>query len=87
MFGERGMLQASPARSSQLAHYSAAGIRQDRLDDYYEESFAATLNAFIRDVEAGVPLQPDLTDGLRAQLIAEAAVQSMATNRPVQISD
>ena len=45
------------------------------------------MNAFVRDVEAGVPLQPDLADGLRAQLIAEAAVESLATNRPVPISD
>ena len=81
------MLQASPARTAQLAHYSAAGIRLGRFHDYYDESFAATLNAFIRDVEAGVPLQPDLADGLRAQMIAEAAVESLATNRPVQISD
>ena len=87
VFGERGMLQASPARTAQLAHYSAAGIRLDRLDDYHEGSFAATLHAFIRDVEAGVPLQPDLADGLRAQVIAEAAVQSLATNRPVLLSD
>lgn len=86
VLGERGMLQASPARTSQLAHYSAAGIRLGRFHDYYEESFAATLHAFIRDVEAGVPLQPDLTDGLRAQLIAEAAVESLATNRPVPLS-
>ena len=86
-YGERGMLQASPARSSRLAHYSATGIRLDRLDDYYEESFAATLNAFIRDVEAGAPVQPDLADGLRAQLIAEAAVESLATNRPVPLPD
>ena len=87
VFGERGMLQASPDRTSQLAHYSAAGIRLGRFDDYYEESFAATLNAFIRDVEAGAPLQPDLADGLRAQLIAEAAVESLATNRPVPLPD
>ena len=87
VFGERGMLQASPARTSSLSHYSAAGKRLDRIDDNYEESFAATLNAFVRDVEAGVPLEPDLDDGLRAQLIAEAAVESMATNRPVPLSD
>ena len=87
VFGARGMLRTKPPQAMQLSHYSAAGINQERYHDFYgEESFAATLNAFIGDVEAGVPVEPSLADGLRAQLIVEAAVESLQKNSPVSVS-
>lgn len=84
-FGERGMLQTSSdiaAFPLQCRRYSA---RQDRRS-LNKQSFGETLNAFVRDVEAGVPLEPNLADGIRAQLIAEAAVESLRTNRIVPIA-
>jgi myo-inositol 2-dehydrogenase/D-chiro-inositol 1-dehydrogenase len=51
-----------------------------------EPSFAQALDAFISAIEGEVTSSPTLMDGLRAQMIAEAAVESLHTNRPVQIT-
>ena len=53
---------------------------------YGQESFASTLDAFINGVEAGIPLEPTLDDGMRAQLIAVASIESLQKNMPVKIS-
>ena len=44
------------------------------------------LNSFVFALESGQTVEPSLTDGLHAQLIAEAAVESLRRNRPVTIS-
>ena len=52
---------------------------------YGEESFAAALDAFITAVETGATVSPSLQDGYQAQLIAEAANESLRTNQPVEL--
>ncbi len=42
----------------------------------FEPSFGATLEAFLAGVQSGVPSGPDLSDGLRALAVIEAAVAS-----------
>ena len=87
VFGALGMLQSKPLPATQVARFSATGILQDRYPDLYgQESFAATLDAFIAAVETSTPVEPSLMDGLQAQLIAEAAAESLETNKPVTIS-
>jgi myo-inositol 2-dehydrogenase/D-chiro-inositol 1-dehydrogenase len=44
------------------------------------------LDTFIRAVEGENVEYPTLIDGLKAQMIAEAAVESLHTNQPVKIS-
>jgi len=51
-----------------------------------EPSFALALDAFISAIEGKQTAYPSLMDGLRAQLIAEAAVESLHTHRPVRIT-
>ena len=86
VFGAKGLLQSSPARSHQLVHFTEAGIVQGGFPESYgEESFAAALDAFITAVETGAAVSPSLQDGYQAQLIAEAAVESLQTNRPVEL--
>ena len=52
----------------------------------FEPSFALALNAFISALEGKETSYPSLMDGLRAQMIAEAAVESLHTNQPVKIT-
>ena len=86
VFGAKGLLQSSPTRSHPLVHFSEKGIVQGAFPNSYgEESFATALDAFITAVETGAAVSPSLQDGFQAQLIAEAAVESLQTNRPVAI--
>jgi myo-inositol 2-dehydrogenase/D-chiro-inositol 1-dehydrogenase len=43
------------------------------------------LDAFVTALEGGAADYPALLDGLRAQSIADAAVESLRKNAPVQI--
>ena len=86
VFGSEGLLQSSPAPSHPLVHFTRTGIVQGGFSQSYsEESFANALDAFIRAVGSGAVVSPSLQDGYRAQLIAEAAVESLRINRPVQL--
>ena len=87
VFGALGMIQSKPSQVIKLSSYNDAGIINERYQDLYgQESFASTLDAFINAVEAGISLEPTLEDGFRAQLIAEASVESLQKNMPVKIS-
>jgi len=44
------------------------------------------LDAFISALEGKATPYPSLMDGLRAQIIAEAAVESLHKNQPVMIT-
>lgn len=85
VFGAKGMLKTTPPYDNQVFHYTENGIERSRYVDYAQESFAHAMDAFIHAVEASEPVSPSLRDGLRAQLIAEAANESLRTNKAVKI--
>ena len=86
VFGEKGMLQSRPPTLSSVDRFAASGIRTERYPDLYgEASFAGLLDSFVTALERGEPVGPTLAEGLQAQLIAEAAVESLRRNRPVTI--
>ena len=69
---------------------SAAGFRSDPVLPFFLERYAAAyraeLDAFVRAVRGEVPACPNGEDGLRALLLANAAVESAATGRTVRPS-
>ena len=87
VFGAKGMLKSRPPALSSVDRFAASGIRSERYPDLYgEASFAGLLDSFVTDLAAGRPVSPTLAEGLQAQIIAEAAVESLRRNRPVEIS-
>lgn len=87
VFGERGMLRSEPPSLSSVARFGSSGIHHERYPDLYgEASFAGLLDAFVTALESGQPVAPTLAEGLQAQIIAEAAVESLRRNRPVAIA-
>jgi myo-inositol 2-dehydrogenase / D-chiro-inositol 1-dehydrogenase len=54
--------------------------------EWLEASYVQALDAFVNALQKGVAPSPSLDDGLKAQLIAEAATQSLATGVPVRIA-
>ncbi|MEM9248940.1 MAG: inositol 2-dehydrogenase [Pseudomonadota bacterium] len=51
----------------------------------YERAYFAELARFVDALNTGRAPSPDASDGLRAQLLADAAARSMAEGRPVRI--
>jgi myo-inositol 2-dehydrogenase / D-chiro-inositol 1-dehydrogenase len=89
VFGSDGMVQSERKRRRDVTLYTGKKIVADGLHpgwyERIEPSFALALDAFIGSLEGNHAPYPSLADGLRAQLIAEAAVESLRTNKPVRI--
>jgi myo-inositol 2-dehydrogenase/D-chiro-inositol 1-dehydrogenase len=89
VFGSSGMVQSEGKRTREVSFYTGPKIVLDGLHpgwfERLEPSFALALDAFVTAVEKRTPPSPSLLDGLRAQQIAEAAVESLRSNRPVAI--
>jgi myo-inositol 2-dehydrogenase/D-chiro-inositol 1-dehydrogenase len=52
----------------------------------YAGSYQNELNQFIAALQAGIPPSPRIADGLAAQLLVQAIVDSIATQQPVQVN-
>lgn len=89
VFGSLGMLESRRQRQRSVSHYTGGKIIEDGLHpgwlERMRDTYAYELDAFIKALETGAPPTPSLTDGLKAQLIAEAAVESQRLGRPVPI--
>jgi myo-inositol 2-dehydrogenase/D-chiro-inositol 1-dehydrogenase len=88
-FGADGMIEAGRKYLSNVMRYGGDSIRMPALYagwfERIETSFRTFLDAFIRAQEGEDLVLPSLWDGLRAQQMAEAATESLKTNRPVKI--
>ncbi len=89
VFGSGGMVQSNRKPMREVALYTGRKVVSDGLHpgwfERLEGSFVQALDAFIAATEGKDVTYPSLMDGLRAQLIAEAAVESLHTHRPVTI--
>jgi len=90
VFGSRGMVQSNRKPTREVALYTGTKVISDGLHpgwfERFEPSFALALDAFISALEGKETSYPSLMDGLRAQIIAEAAVESLHRNQPVKIT-
>lgn len=90
VFGSNGMVQSRRKRRRDVALYTGPKIVSDGLHpgwfERMEPSFGLALDAFITALEGGEASYPTLMDGLQAQMIAEAAVESLKTHQPVKIT-
>lgn len=90
IYGALGMLQWNPGQDRRIAHATQSGLLLSPVEPpapyFRQETFAAALDAFIRDVKAGKPVAPSLADGLRGQRIADAATAALDAGRPVAIT-
>jgi myo-inositol 2-dehydrogenase/D-chiro-inositol 1-dehydrogenase len=90
VFGSEGMVQSERKRRRDVTLYTGVKAISDGLHpgwfERLEPSFAVALDAFIAQLEGRPAVYPSLLDGLRAQQIAEAAVESLRANQPVKIA-
>jgi myo-inositol 2-dehydrogenase/D-chiro-inositol 1-dehydrogenase len=87
--GSRGLLSAGNVHETTVMFSGPQGIVADPVQNFFLERYAAAyrleIEAFIDAVEQGVRPSPDGQDGLKAQLMADAATQSRETGQPVRI--
>ena len=90
VFGSNGMVESERKRQREISLYTGTKVISDGLYpgwfERLEVTFALALDAFISTLEGKETTYPTLMDGLRAQMIAEAAVESLHAHQPVQIT-
>jgi myo-inositol 2-dehydrogenase / D-chiro-inositol 1-dehydrogenase len=90
VFGSQAMVQSKRKPVREVALYTGTKVVTDGLHpgwfERMEPSFRLALDAFISTVEGETVTFPTLLDGLRAQMIAEAAVESLQSNQPVKVA-
>jgi myo-inositol 2-dehydrogenase/D-chiro-inositol 1-dehydrogenase len=89
VFGSDGMVQSNRKPVREVSLYKGEQVLSAGLHagwfERMQPSFGLALDAFITSLEGTPTAYPTLRDGLTAQLIAEAAVQSLHSNKPVRI--
>jgi myo-inositol 2-dehydrogenase/D-chiro-inositol 1-dehydrogenase len=83
----KGMLSAANVPETTVSFAGSEGIRADVVQNFFLERYAAAyrneLDAFIDTVTIGRQPQPSGEDGLRAQILADAATLSAQSGQPV----
>ena len=89
VFGSKGMALSGRKPRREVTLYRGETVISDGLHpgwfERMEPTFYQALDAFIKAVQGEAVAYPTLWDGLMAQVIAEAAVESLHTNQPVKI--
>lgn len=90
VLGSTGMVQAQRHRTGAVSRYHAGKVVENGMHPGWFErvqpTYAAALGHFVACLENGSPITPSLSDGLKAQAIAEAATRSLSSGRSEPIS-
>jgi myo-inositol 2-dehydrogenase / D-chiro-inositol 1-dehydrogenase len=88
--GARGMAHAANVRETTIEVAGAHGFTRDKALNFflerYDTAYRNELDAFVNAVKAGIKPHPDGEDGLKANLLADAAYQSWKTKQRVALS-
>lgn len=87
--GAKGMLRAENILETSVEVATADGFRRAPTMNFflerYEAAYKAEMKAFIGFVSSGTTPNPSIEDGLKAQIMADAATQSQQTGQPVSL--
>ncbi|MBV9645457.1 MAG: inositol 2-dehydrogenase [Verrucomicrobia bacterium] len=89
VFGSEGLAESARQSFRGLSLYRGSQIIKDGLHagwfERIEQSYYEAIDAFLKSLEKGTPPSPSLEDGLKAQLIADKATESIKTGRAVKV--
>jgi myo-inositol 2-dehydrogenase/D-chiro-inositol 1-dehydrogenase len=90
VFGAQGLVESRRKPTREVAVYKGSKVIEEGMFagwfERMEPSFMLAIDAFATSLEGAEGIDyPTLQDGLRAQMIAEAAVASLKANQPVKI--
>ena len=87
--GANGMVHAANVRETTVEVAGAHGFARDKALNFflerYEAAYRNELDAFVERCEGRAAARPDGEDGLRANLLADAAYQSWKTKQRVSL--
>jgi myo-inositol 2-dehydrogenase / D-chiro-inositol 1-dehydrogenase len=88
-FGSEGLVESKRKPTGQVTVYrgdkqTSSGLHAGWFERM-EPTFGLALDALVRSLEGEKVAYPNLSDGLRAQLVAEAAVKSLKSGLPVKV--
>ena len=87
--GEKGMIRVGNVRETTVEFAGGHGFTGDKtlnfFLDRYDAAYKLELDAFVSAVASGAKPHPDGDDGLKANLLADAAYQSWKTGNRVEI--
>ncbi|HZJ22189.1 MAG TPA: Gfo/Idh/MocA family oxidoreductase, partial [Anaerolineales bacterium] len=90
LFGSQGMAVSRRKPRRDVSFYKGESVISDGMYpgwfERMEPTFYQALDAFIKALEGEETEYPNLMDGLKAQMIAEAAIESLQSNVPVKIN-
>lgn len=90
VFGSKGCITADNDRPTNVEISSEKGVYKDKLKHFflerYKEAYMNETYAFIHSIQTNESVLCNGNDGLQAELIAEAARQSLQTGRPIKIN-
>ena len=90
VFGSKGLVESRRQRFRGVSRYLGDKIIEDGLHagwfERIEQSYYQALDAFAGAVTKGTPPSPSLEDGLRAQLLADKATESLKSGQPVKFA-
>ncbi len=88
--GSAGMLRAGNIHETTVESATAKGFRADPVQNFFLERYAAAyrleLDAFVTACKGGKTPTPSGLDGLKAQILADAATESARTGKPVSVA-
>ena len=90
VFGSEGMASVGDSGSVDIVHHSRAGSTRSRprwFLDVFGQAYTAELTHFVRCVRGQAPPQSTGEDGRAALVLAEAAIRSVESHRPVRIDE
>lgn len=87
--GASGMLRAENQLETTVEIATQAGFRRDPAQHFflerYEAAYLSEMRSFLAVARGEAQADPGIEDGLRAQILADAAAQSLASGLPVDL--
>ncbi|PZU93656.1 MAG: inositol 2-dehydrogenase [Chelatococcus sp.] len=88
--GSKGMLRAGNIHETTVEIATGAGFRADPVQNFFLERYAAAyraeLDAFVKACAGKTAPSPTGLDGLKAQILADAATESARSGKPVSVT-
>ncbi|MEP2781608.1 MAG: inositol 2-dehydrogenase [Pseudoruegeria sp.] len=87
--GSKGMLRAGNIHENSVDVANDTGFRTAPVQNFflerYEAAYQNEIGYFAHAVSKGDPISPSITDGLKAQILADAAAESYETGLPISL--